>query len=135
MVIIIKDFINILKEAEIYFVNCDFTSSDLQNAGASFLSLVENQFVEILDSQDSRYYLVRTRPRKDENPKIGWIPACFLEKKSTSIGQVFIVLLSQHLNINQFNFLKFFIRLIVELRERLAKMTCYRSKTNSKKPP
>lgn len=32
--------------------------------------------------------MVRTRPRKDENPKIGWIPACFLEKKSTSIGQV-----------------------------------------------
>jgi hypothetical protein len=60
----------------------------LQNAGATFLTLVENQFVEILDSQDSRYYLVRTRPRKDENPKIGWIPACFLEKKSTSIGQV-----------------------------------------------
>jgi hypothetical protein len=44
--------------------------------------------VEILDSQDSRYCLIRTRPRKDENSKIGWIPACFLEKKSTSIGQV-----------------------------------------------
>lgn len=31
---------------------------------------------------------MRTRPRKDENAKIGWIPACFLEKKSTAIGQV-----------------------------------------------
>lgn len=50
--------------------------------------MIENQFVEILDSQDPRFYLVRTRPRKDENAKIGWIPACFLEKKSTSIGQV-----------------------------------------------
>ena len=77
-----------LKEADMYCANCDFTLTDLQSAGATFLSLVENQFVEILDSQDSRYYLVRTRPRKDENSKIGWIPACFLEKKSTSIGQV-----------------------------------------------
>lgn len=77
-----------LKEADIYCANCDFNSADLQNASATFLSLVENQFVEILDSQDSRYYLVKTRPRKDENSKIGWIPACFLEKKSTSIGQV-----------------------------------------------
>jgi hypothetical protein len=76
------------KETEIYCANCDFNSADLQNAGSTFLSLVENQFVEILDSQDSRYYLVKTRPRKDENSKIGWIPACFLEKKSTSIGQV-----------------------------------------------
>ncbi|CAF0740265.1 unnamed protein product [Brachionus calyciflorus] len=83
-----EDLKTMNEEAEIYCANCDFTPSDLQNAGASSLSLVENQFVEILDSQDSRFYLVRTRPRKDENPKIGWIPACFLEKKSTSIGQV-----------------------------------------------
>ena len=82
-------YLNEKKEADIYYANCDFASGDLQHASASFLSLVENQFVEILDSQDSRYYLVRTRPRKDENPKIGWIPACFLEKKSTSIGQVY----------------------------------------------
>ena len=79
-------------EAEMYCVNCDFTPSDLQQSATSatspFLTLVENQFVEILDSQDSRYYLVRTRPRKDEKSKVGWIPACFLEPKSTSIGQV-----------------------------------------------
>jgi hypothetical protein len=83
-----EDSKQMAEEADIYCANCDFTSADLQNAGATFLSLVENQFVEILDSQDSRYYLVRTRPRKDENPKIGWIPACFLERKSTTIGQV-----------------------------------------------
>jgi hypothetical protein len=72
----------------VYYASCDFTSAELQNVSSTFLSLVENQFVEILDSQDSRYYLVKTRPRKDENSKIGWIPACFLEKRSTSIGQV-----------------------------------------------
>ena len=77
-----------MQEADIYYASCDFTSTDLQNASATFLSLLENQFVEILDSQDPHYYLVRTRPRKDEKPKIGWIPACFLERKSTAIGQV-----------------------------------------------
>ena len=78
------------KELDVYYASCDFTSTELQNANLTFLSLVENQFVEILDSQDSRYYLVKTRPRKDENSKIGWIPACFLEKRSTSIGQVIL---------------------------------------------
>ena len=42
----------------------------------------------MLDSHDPEQYLVRTRPRKDERPKIGWVDACFLEKKSTNIGQV-----------------------------------------------
>ncbi|RNA17973.1 muscle M-line assembly unc-89-like, partial [Brachionus plicatilis] len=83
-----EDLKTMTDEPDIYFANCDFTSSDLQSVGTTTLSLIENQFVEILDSQDPRFYLVRTRPRKDENAKIGWIPACFLEKKSTSIGQV-----------------------------------------------
>jgi hypothetical protein len=58
----------------------------------------------VLDSHDSEQYLVRTRPRKDERPKIGWVDACFLEKKSTNIGQVsnqlfhFIYLLLTHIN-------------------------------------
>jgi hypothetical protein len=42
----------------------------------------------VLDSHDPEQYLVRTRPRKDERPRIGWVDACFLEKKSTNIGQV-----------------------------------------------
>ena len=79
-------FYSNLKEIEIYCANCDYSANDA--GSSSFLSLVENQFVEILDSQDPRYYLVRTRPRKDENPRIGYIPSCFLEKKSTSIGQI-----------------------------------------------
>lgn len=49
---------------------------------------MENQLVDVLDSHDPEQYLVRTRPRKDERPKIGWVEACFLEKKSTNIGQV-----------------------------------------------
>jgi len=57
----------------------------------------------MLDSHDPEQYLVRTRPRKDERPKIGWVDACFLEKKSTNIGQVsnqlshFIYLLLTHI--------------------------------------
>jgi len=57
----------------------------------------------VLDSHDPEQYLVRTRPRKDERPKIGWVDACFLEKKSTNIGQVsnqlshFIYLLLTHI--------------------------------------
>ena len=57
----------------------------------------------MLDSHDPEQYLVRTRPRKDERPKIGWVDACFLEKKSTNIGQVcqnnaFFLLLLTHIN-------------------------------------
>jgi hypothetical protein len=57
----------------------------------------------VLDSHDPEQYLVRTRPRKDERPKIGWVDSCFLEKKSTNIGQVstelshFIYLLLTHI--------------------------------------
>lgn len=84
-----EDLKSLSEELEIHFANCDFIPSASANQTESnFISLAENQFVEILDSHDIRYYLVRTRPRKDEKPKIGWVPSCFLEKKSTSIGQV-----------------------------------------------
>lgn len=59
----------------------------------------------MLDSHDAEQYLVRTRPRKDERPKIGWVNSCFLEKKSTNIGQVsnylsyFMLLLLTHITV------------------------------------
>jgi hypothetical protein len=44
--------------------------------------LAENQIVDILDQQDPRFYLIRTRPTKDKKTKIGWIPACFVDRRS-----------------------------------------------------
>ena len=66
-----------------YYANSDFIP--IRPDG---IALAENQLVDVLDSHDPEQYLVRTRPRKDERPKIGWVDACFLEKKSTNIGQV-----------------------------------------------
>ena len=70
------------KENEIYYANCDFKTEDLQNAGATFLTLVENQIVELLDSQDPNNYLIRTKNSLGESSTIGWIPACFLRPNS-----------------------------------------------------
>lgn len=74
---------NSFQEAEVYFANSDYIP--IRPDG---IPLAENQLVDVLDSHDPEQYLVRTRPRKDERPKIGWVDACFLEKKSTNIGQV-----------------------------------------------
>lgn len=71
------------QEAEVYFANSDYIPTRPDG-----IALVENQLVDVLDSHDPEQYLVRTRPRKDERPKIGWVDSCFLEKKSTNIGQV-----------------------------------------------
>lgn len=66
-----------------YYANSDFIPTRPDG-----IALAENQLVDVLDSHDPEQYLVRTRPRKDERPKIGWVDACYLEKKSTNIGQV-----------------------------------------------
>ncbi|CAF2039813.1 unnamed protein product [Rotaria magnacalcarata] len=77
------DLKTMTEEAEVYFANSDYVPTRPDG-----ISLAENQLVDVLDSHDPEQYLVRTRPRKDERPKIGWVDACFLEKKSTNIGQV-----------------------------------------------
>ncbi|CAF1363451.1 unnamed protein product [Adineta steineri] len=77
------DLKTMTEEAEVYYANSDYVP--IRPDG---IALAENQLVDVLDSHDPAQYLVRTRPRKDERPKIGWVEACFLEKKSTNIGQV-----------------------------------------------
>lgn len=66
-----------------YFANSDYVPTRPDG-----IALAENQLVDVIDAHDPEQYLVRTRPRKDERPKIGWVESCFLEKKSTNIGQV-----------------------------------------------
>ena len=65
-----------------------YANSDYVPTRSDEIALAEDQIVDLLDSHDPEQYLVRTRPRKDERPRIGWVDACFLEKKSTNIGQV-----------------------------------------------
>ncbi|CAF1178754.1 unnamed protein product [Adineta ricciae] len=77
------DLKTMTEEAEVYFANSDYVPTRPDG-----ISLAENQLVDVLDSHDPEQYLVRTRARKDERPKIGWVDACFLEKKSTNIGQI-----------------------------------------------
>ncbi|CAF0827406.1 unnamed protein product, partial [Didymodactylos carnosus] len=76
------DIKTMTEETEVYFAN-----SDYQPSASDGIALVENQFVDVLDNHDPEYFLVRTKPRKDEKPKVGWVHSCFLEKKSTNIGQ------------------------------------------------
>ncbi|CAF3514105.1 unnamed protein product [Rotaria sp. Silwood1] len=76
------DLKTMTEEAEVYYANSDYVPTRPDG-----IALAENQLVDVLDSHDPVQYLVRTRPRKDERPKIGWVDACFLEKKSTNIGQ------------------------------------------------
>ena len=78
-----RRFFSYFQEAEVYFANSDYVPTRPDG-----ISLAENQLVDVLDSHDPEQYLVRTRARKDERSKIGWVDACFLEKKSTNIGQV-----------------------------------------------
>jgi hypothetical protein len=67
----------------------------------------------VLDSHDPEQYLVRTRPRKDERPKIGWVDACFLEKKSTNIGQVSSQLFLFYLFITHINAVTAVVNVVV----------------------
>ena len=64
---------NYLQEMDMYIVNWNETSI-----------FNENQQIEILDCQDYRNNLVRTKPRRDDKAKVGWIPECFIDKKALS---------------------------------------------------
>ncbi|CAF0822074.1 unnamed protein product, partial [Didymodactylos carnosus] len=59
------DIKTMIEETEVYFAN-----SDYQPSAPDGIALVENQFVDVLDSYDPEYFLVRTKPRKDEKPKV-----------------------------------------------------------------
>jgi hypothetical protein len=63
---------------------CDYAENNLQNSSSRILSLAENQAIDILDRQDPRFYLIRTKPSKITKTKIGWIPSCFIEKRKGS---------------------------------------------------
>lgn len=51
------------------------------------IRLSEGQFVEVLDMENSEYWLVRTKPTKTNPSKQGWVPSAYLEQKQ-ALGTV-----------------------------------------------